>query len=287
MPKSFDAKMIVLILLIVVASVLYAGFYTIEQGTRGIHLRFGEVIAVEEAGFHFKIPQIDTIKEMSIRTDKYVKTIEIYSKDVQGATVLLSVNYALNPKYLKEIYTKFGLNYAERIIEPLLISKPKDVFGQYNAVNIVQMREQVTKGILAELEKAFKDTGIMIRSVQIENIDFSDSYEKSVEERMKAEVEVQKVKQNLEREKLNADMVRTKAQGEADAKLAKAEAEAKSILTISKAEAEAIRIKSQALTTNLNYISLIQAERWNGVLPQTMIPNDVLPVLNLKPIQPK
>ena len=275
-------SVIALVTFLLLIFIILDGIYTVEQGDRGIHLRFGKLIDIEEAGLHFKIPVIDSIRTMSIRTDKYVKTIEIYSKDVQGASVLLSVNYALNPAHLSEIYTKYGLNYAQRVIEPQLISKPKDIFGQYNAVNIVQMREQVTRGILGELEKTFKDSGIIIQSVQIENIDFSDSYEKSVEERMKAEVEVQKVKQNLEREKLNADMVRTKAKGEADAKVAKAEADAKSILTISKAEAEAIRVKSQALSTSPNYIQLIQAERWNGELPKTMIPNQTLPVLNIK-----
>ena len=117
------------------------------------------------------------------------------------------------------------------------------------------------------------------RSVQIENIDFSDAYENSVEERMKAEVEVQKVQQNLAREKINADMMRTKAQGEADARLAQAEAQAKSIELVGKAEAEAIRAKSEAMKENPNYIQMLQAEKWDGKLPVTMIPNGSLPIL--------
>ncbi|BCP51747.1 hypothetical protein K32_03640 [Kaistia sp. 32K] len=51
----------------------------------------------------------------------------------------------------------------------------------------------------------------MIEAVQIENIDFSDTYEAKIEERMSAEIEVQKLKQNAEREKVQAAITVTQA----------------------------------------------------------------------------
>jgi regulator of protease activity HflC (stomatin/prohibitin superfamily) len=205
--------------------------------------------------------------------------LAVYSKDVQGADVLLSVNYAVSPESVGNIYTVGGMDYQARLIQPQLMSKPKDVFGKYNAVNIVQNREKLTQEIYDELTEHFKGTGIIIQSVQVENIDFSDSYERSVEERMKAEVEVQRVQQNLERERINADMVRTKAQGEADAKLARATADAKAIEIQGRAEAEAIRAKAEAMAKNPDYIRMLQAERWDGKLPQTMLPSSSIPII--------
>ena len=143
----------------------------------------------------------------------------------------------------------------------------------------MQNREKLTHEIYDDLVSHFKGTGIIIQSVQVENIDFSDSYERSVEERMKAEVEVQRVQQNLERERINADMVRAKAQGEADAKLARATADAKAIEIQGKAEAEAIRAKADAMAKNPDYIRMLQAERWDGKLPQTMLPNSAIPII--------
>ena len=268
----------VLALLVVVALGLM-GMYTIEQGYRGVVLRFGKVIDVADSGMHFKIPFVDTVHKMSVRTVKLTNKIAVYSKDIQGAEVVISMNYHLSPDKVQDIYTVNGLNYDEKIIYPQMSAKPKDVFGKYNAVNIVQTREALTSEIQKELEKKFENTGIVIESVQIENIDFSDAYENSVEERMKAEVEVQKVQQNLAREKINADMMRAKAQGEADARLAQAEAQAKSIELVGKAEAEAIRAKSEAMRDNPNYVQMLQAEKWDGKLPSTMLPNNAMPIL--------
>ena len=268
----------VFVLFVVVALGLM-GMYTIEQGYRGVVLRFGKVIDVADSGMHFKIPFVDTVHKMSVRTVKLTNKIAVYSKDIQGAEVVISMNYHLSPDKVQDIYTVNGLNYDEKIIYPQMSAKPKDVFGKYNAVNIVQTREALTSEIQRELEKKFENTGIVIESVQIENIDFSDAYENSVEERMKAEVEVQKVQQNLAREKINADMMRAKAQGEADARLAQAQAQAKSIELVGKAEAEAIRAKSEAMRDNPNYVQMLQAEKWDGKLPSTMLPNNAMPIL--------
>ena len=196
--------------------------------------------------------------------------------------IIFSINYSVNPAKVGDIYSQFGLRFEERIILPQIMSKPKDIFGKYNAVDIVQNREKLTAEILVELENQLNHTGIIVESVQIENIDYSDEYERSVEERMKAEVEVQKVRQNLEREKLHAEMLRTKAKGEADAKVMAAEAEAKSIALKGTAEAEAILAKAAALGKNPDFVKLLEAERWNGVLPTTILPTNTVPIIHTK-----
>lgn len=263
-------------------SVVMGAWYTIDQGERGVLLRFGKMVSIEEPGLHLKIPYIDSIHKMTVRTVKWTLPTAVYSKDIQGAEVTISTNFHLNPSSVGTMYATAGTNYVEKIILPQLLAVSKDVFGKYNAVSIIQAREELAAQILKDLAVKFDRTGIVIESVQLENIDFSDSYEKSVEERMKAEVEVQKVKQNLEREKLNADMLRAKAQGEADAKLAKAQAEAKSIELVGRAEAEAIRAKSDAMKANPDYVRMLQAEKWDGRLPQSIVPSSSVPILRLQ-----
>jgi regulator of protease activity HflC (stomatin/prohibitin superfamily) len=222
------------------------------------------------------------VETVSVRTRKATHRLAVYSKDIQGAEVVLSVNYSLNPASVSDIYTRYGIDYEARVITPQIMAKAKDVFGQYNAVEIVQSREKLTAKVADELQRQFSETGIRIESVQVENIDFSDEYERSVEERMRAEVEVSKVRQNLEREKLNADMVRAKAQGQADAQLMAAKADAEAIKLRGEAEAMAIKARSEALAQNQNLILLIQAEKWDGKLPQTMVPGGTLPFLQVR-----
>lgn len=256
-----------------VALMVYSGYYTVDQGERAIVMRFGKVKTVAEPGFHLKVPFVDSARSVSVRSTKVSSKFTVYSKDVQGAEVGISVNYALNPGMVKDIYTKYGTDYETRIVMPQIVAKSKDAFGRHNAVETIQSRDTLAKMILDELQDYFKDSGIAFQSVQIENIDFSDEYERSVEERMKAEVEVAKVQQNLARERINADMTRARASGEADARLAEAEAKAKAITLVSAAEASAIKAKAQALAENPAYVHFVQAEKWDGVSPASPTPS--------------
>lgn len=96
------------------------------------------------------------------------------------------------------------------------------------------------------------------------------------------EVEVERYKQNLERERVEAEIVVTKAQAQADAQVKSAEAEAKAITLKSKAEADAIQQKGKALRDNPQITSLMQVEKWDGILPKTMLPNSAVPMLNIE-----
>ena len=48
------------------------------------------------------------------------------------------------------------------------------------------------------------------------------------------------------------------------------------------AEAAAIEARAKALGTNPNLVTLVQAERWNGVLPTTMVPGSSVPFVSVK-----
>jgi regulator of protease activity HflC (stomatin/prohibitin superfamily) len=112
---------------------------------------------------------------------------------------------------------------------------------------------------------------MMVESIQIENIDFSDAYEQSIEQRMLAEVEVQKVQQNAQREKVQAEILVIQSKAEADAKKLQGEA-----------EAYAINARGKALRDNPGLVELVQAEKWDGKLPTTMVPGQTVPFINVK-----
>ena len=262
-------------------SIFFNSWYTVNQGDRAIVLRFGRVISQSEPGFNLKIPFIDSIKTISVRTRKIHNKTEVYSKDIQVAQIELSLNYNINPASVIEIYSRYSTDYEDRIIIPQIMAKSKDVFGQFNAVEVVRSRERIAAKITEELQQQLAETGIRVETTQIENIDYSKEYEHSVEERMKAEVEVEKVRQNLEREKLNAEMVRTKAKGAADAQVMNAEAEAQAIKLRGDAEASAIKAKATALAQNPSLVALIQAEKWDGKLPETMLPTSTVPIIGV------
>lgn len=117
-------------LLLCLALLVYGSFFTVNQGVRGVVLRFGEVQYVAEPGFHLKAPIIDSVVRMSVRTQKEKITLQVYSKDIQAAEARISLNFSLSPAFVSSIYEKYGESYLERIIVPQLMAQPKDVFRQ-------------------------------------------------------------------------------------------------------------------------------------------------------------
>ncbi|MDO6964299.1 prohibitin family protein [Rhizobium alvei] len=286
------------LIVIVLAALFFifgGSFYTIDQGERGVILRYGAVVGTADPGLGFKLPLIDRVVKITVQSRAQVyENVSTYSRDQQPASVTLSVNYRLPPDQVAKIYAEYGgeEGIVSRLIDRRVYEQMKNVFGRFNAVTAIQERARLN----AETEEAIRKFiagPVVIESVQIENIDFSDAYEQSIENRMLAEVEVQKLRQNAEREKVQAEITVTQANARADAIRAEAEAnaaatrlagqaEADIIRARGMAEADTIRAKAAALKDNPGLVSLTATEKWDGKLPNTMVPGSALPFIGLK-----
>jgi regulator of protease activity HflC (stomatin/prohibitin superfamily) len=262
-------------------SLVFGTWYTVDQGERGVHLRNGAVVGSAEPGLGFKLPIIDSVKKISVQnlTVQYEK-VPAYSKDQQTAEIKVSVSFHVPPAQVVELYSEYGSieGLTNRVVDRHVPTQVENVFGRYTAVSAVQNRVQLVQDVTKAIRESIRGP-IVVDSVQIENIDFSDAYEKSIELRMQAEVLVQTEKQNLEKEKVNAEIAVTQAKGQAESSLARARAEAEATRVKGEAEAAAIKARAEALAQNQNLIELTKAERWNGVLPTTMIPNSTVPFI--------
>lgn len=259
--------------------------YTIDEGERGVVLRNGKFSHVAEPGLNFKMPFVDRVVKIQVRTQTgKLSNILTYSSDQQPANITLSITLTVAEDGVEALYAQFGSieNAFTRIVEPTVQREIKTVFGQFTALRSVQHREDLNNRVQEAITRALKPYPyLIVNSTQLENLDFSDAYEQTIEDRMKAEVEVERYRQNLEREKVEAQIAVTRAQAQADAQIKAAEAEAKAIALRSEAEASSIERKGQALRNNPNIIQLMQTERWNGQLPRTMVPSGAVPVLAL------
>ena len=268
---------------IVALTVVGGSWYTVDQGERGVVLRNGAITGTADPGLGFKMPIIDRVVDIDIRAQaKVYENVLAYSRDQQTAGLTLSVNYRVPSEQVTEVYENYGSveSLAARVLDRQVYDEAKNVFGQFNAVTAIQERSRLVAEVQAAIQEAVMGP-LIIESVQIENIDFDDSYERAIAARMEAEVEVQRIRQNAEREKVTAEITVIQAQASADAKLAQAQAEAEAIRLRGDAEADAIRARGDALRENPNLIGLVQAERWNGQLPTTMLPDSTVPFMNM------
>src|SRR5262245_16495732 len=177
-------------------------FFTVEQGGAGVVLRFGRVVNVASPGLHFKLPVVDHVVRLSTRIEKRIyDKVQSYSRDVQEAAVRLSVNYHVPFDKAEEVYSRYGTNYAERVIDPVVPDRFKKVFGQYQAATVVSDRVRLGQQIEDAIRSSVPD-GILIDSVQFENVDFSANYIRAIEAAAQAEAQVRQSRNELEREKV-------------------------------------------------------------------------------------
>lgn len=286
------------IVALVIAVIIAAGsWYTVDQTERGVLLRYGAVIGTAQPGLGFKVPLMDTVEKVSVKTTTFTwDKMNSYSYDQQPADLKISVTLRAAPEKVSDLYAKFGLlqTAVNQVVSPVVNQQVKVVFGRYTAVKAIQERGQLNSAIKDAITATLKDDPmIIIESVQLENIEFSQTYLHSIEQRMLAEVEVQKLQQNAEREKVQAQItvtqatakanaVRAEAQANAEATRLNGEAKASNIRITGDAEAAAIEARAKALGTNPNLVTLVQAERWNGVLPTTMVPGSAVPFVSIK-----
>lgn len=286
------------IVAVVIAVIIAAGsWYTVDQTERGVLLRYGAVVGTAQPGLGFKVPLMDTVEKVSVKTTTFTwDKMNSYSYDQQPADLKISVTLRASPDKVSDLYAKFGSlqTAVNQVVSPVVNQQVKVVFGRYTAVKAIQDRGPLNGAIKDAITATLKDDPmIIIESVQLENIEFSQNYLHSIEQRMLAEVEVQKLQQNAEREKVQAQItvtqatakanaVRAEAQANAEATRLNGEAKASNIKITGEAEAAAIEARGKALGNNPNLVTLVQAERWNGVLPTTMVPGSSVPFVSVK-----
>lgn len=258
----------------------FDSFEIIDPGERGVIVTMGEVVGIAEPGVLVKTPFFTTVHKVSARDHvANFQGLQAYTRDQQTATVSnVSVIYRVDPAKVTEVYLQYGS--ADRMVEQLL-TRPvgaylETVFGQYNAERAVQERGTLNSEFANQIKSSVEGTPLIVASVNIEPFDLPDDYEANINDRMKAEVEARKA----------AEVAKTTvidAQAAADAKLATATADAEAIRLRGEAEAAAIRARSEALKESPNLVALTLAERWDGILPTTMVPGDSVPFIDVNP----
>lgn len=273
-----------LVLVVLLLLVMFNAWYTVDQGERGIQLRYGKIVGIASPGLHFKVPFVDDVKFISVQNQSRVyERVEAYSRDQQPATLRVSINFKIPEGEVDALYSQYGSieNIGNRLIDRKVYDEVKNIFGRYNAITVIQERMKFGADALAAVRDSAQGP-VVIEGLQIEEIGFSDAYEQSIEMRMKAEVEIQTKRQNLESERINAEIAVTQAKARAEASLAEAGARAEAAKLQGLAEAEAIQARGEALRQNAGLVDLIVAEKWDGTLPATMVPGGALPFLNLR-----
>ncbi|HAR80714.1 MAG TPA: hypothetical protein DCR21_07785 [Succinivibrionaceae bacterium] len=275
-----------------------SNLYVIDEGERAVVTRLGTITDTWDPGIHVKVPMVDKVTRYNVRMQKTTfgrlaedidsnrETLSAYSNDNQIITSYrLSVTWAYDPNRIKEAYKLFGSDESRNsvfytVVAPLVQQTSKVIFGQFTSTTIIQERARLDESLDSALKEQLKDYPINVVSVQIENVDFSKTFEQTIELTAQKKQEVEKAKNELRMVEISAQQKVAQAEAENKAVKLKADAKAYEIEVQAKAEAEAIKVKAEALKANRELIDLTVAEKWDGKLPTTSLGNSV-PLLNL------
>ena len=274
---------------------------TVPTGHTGILTTFGKVEdKTLEAGMHMKSP-FQEIVCMDNRTQVAHLQLSAFSSDIQEVLVSYSMNYQIEKSNAQKIYKEIGVDYYNTVMAPRIQEVVKSVIAKYTAEDLIESREALSVQITNDLIKQLGAYNIVVVSTAVEDIDFSDAFTASVEDKVVAEQALLKAQteqaqktmeqeKSAEREKIQAaaDAEVKKTQAAADAEVAKikaaAEAEAQKLAADAQKyapekEAEANKALAESLTEAL--IKYYEAIGWNGELPDTVISGTegILPII--------
>lgn len=260
-------------------------YYTVPPGWSAVVVRMGKITGVEApgSGLGFKMPFLSTVKYFNVQSQAEVyDQMESYSQDQQPANFKVSVRYHISAGDVEQIYNDYGSEDAmvSRLLDRIVPQQVKTTFGQFSAVTAIADRAKLNAAVQSAVETAI--TGpVVIEGVQVEDVKFSVAYENAVEQRMQAQVQVQKMEQEADQQEVQAKITVINAQAAADAQVAQATAQAKATELNGNATAAAIKARGDALKANPDLVELTAAERWNGVLPTTMVPGSTVPFVSI------
>ena len=249
-------------LLIIFIVWIGSGFYfVVAPSERGLKMRLGTLNqTVYGEWFHWKVPLIDSVKYADLKIDRADGDATSASKDLQNVETKISVNYQINEVSILNLFRTVGIEHSrleETLLGPAIQESVKSATAKYTAEELITKRELVRSDIQVALKEKIEPYGVNIVQVNIVNFEFSNSFDASIEAKVKAEQDALAQKNKLEQVKYEAQQQIERA----------------------KAEAETIRIQAEAIQKQwwAAYVQLKWIEKWNGQLPTTTLGENMNP----------
>ncbi|MBI5836897.1 MAG: prohibitin family protein [Candidatus Eisenbacteria bacterium] len=192
-------------------------FTVVPAGNVGVLDTFGIVSGrALPAGINMKNPFARCIK-MPIKTQELKETMDVPSKEGLSVQLEASVLFHLDPTKAPEIYKTVGRNYVEVLLEPQFRSVTRGVTSLYEAKALyTSVREELAMLVTKDLGLVVGPRGILIENTPLRKVTLPQGLMASIEEKLRAEQESQRMQFVLTKEKQEAERKRIEAQGISD-----------------------------------------------------------------------
>ncbi len=292
--RGRDAK----ISITLVSVVLLAALVTSTAGAGVVVVEPGEVGVVVSAftgtkpnplypGINFVVPYIETVVRYSTREQVYTMSKIHAEGEIQGDDSLWSptseglqvgidssTRFAVDPKLAPQVHNAFGgqRQYIEVLVRPTIRSIVRLHVSQYTVTEVYgPMRGQIQGLIEKDIRQRFGREGLLLLSFDIRNINFTEDYATSIEQKQIAQQQAEQMQFVLQREKQEAERKRVEAEGYKDAAITRAQG-----------EAESLRLINEQLTKNADLLTYRYIEKLAPNVQVMMLPSGSPFIIDVK-----
>ncbi len=216
--------------ILLILGLLSSGIKQIGAGEVGVQSLFGNVgQSTLSSGLNFINP-LANVETFDIKTQNYTMSaihdegnqqgddaIRVLTADGLEVVIDLTVLYRVVPTEAPRILREIGVDYQNKIVRPITRTKIRDNAVYYDAVALYSSkRDAFQNGIFKSIEKDFRSRGLLLEQLLVRNIMLPTSVKASIESKINAEQDAQKMQFVLQKEKQEAERKRVEAQGIAD-----------------------------------------------------------------------
>lgn len=244
--------------------ILFGCFTNIEANTVGIMynpFKNGIQSEVLSEGFKGKSP-FDKVYKISTEVQEFTfENISVQTNDSQYVNAILQLQVRIDKEKAFEYFKKYGgkqLKDIQSILSNTTQKQLEKTTIQYNIMQVLgDKRDEIVNKTLDEVKAEMLNDGILIERIILVDTDAGERIEQAIQNEASAKKEAE-----------TAKYLKEKAELEGQAKVIEAQK-----------EKEANDLKQTSLTGEILTEKMI--EKWNGVLPGTMLGDDIQSVFNL------
>ncbi|ODU23943.1 MAG: hypothetical protein ABS95_02755 [Verrucomicrobia bacterium SCN 57-15] len=231
---------------------LLAGCTTyVKPGQAGLRYRSFHRPALQQTakseGLYWRWPWND-VKIYDVTWQSKSERVDILTADDLHVQTTVTVTFRPNPARLYDLATELGPAYYEQVIRPPFQTISRSEFAKHQHNQLAKDSAAIENDILAKLRATTEGKPIEIDRVSIDHIQYDPSVTAAISAKIATEQQVQQKELEVKVAAQDAEIARTRAQGQSDAVRINAEGEAKAIVIKGEAQGKAQASINQTLT---------------------------------------
>lgn len=217
-PRGAGWAVIVVVAVLQIGLFIVSSVHVVDARNVGVVRSFGSIKGQVGEGTQFTWPW-QSVEEWDIREQTVILEMEAASKDGQVVYTKVLLNFDVSTTDVQSLAREVGKNYVDRVVIPRTTQAIKELTDDFQALEIINKRPEIRLSAEKRLSDELAPYSLTIKSIIIENLDFSDAFNASLEEKVAAEqqalAEVFRAQQRVTAAQAEADSIKVRAEQQA------------------------------------------------------------------------